>query len=203
MIKSALDLRFISGFLLAHILMYFTFSDKDVFWYFFTATMLLLICFVVAKDKLDDKLSVFRYLMIGILSGLLLFFLFWIGNQLIEFFGIPVKRQITILYRRFGPDLFWHYLALILVVVPGEEIFWRGFIQKRLLTYTSNGISIVVSTLMYASVHLYSGQFMLPFSAFIAGLLWSWLYAWRRSIPLVIVSHLIYDLLLFYIMPFR
>ncbi|WP_147531742.1 CPBP family intramembrane glutamic endopeptidase [Bacillus marasmi] len=203
MIKSALDLRFISGFILAHLLMYFTFSDKAVFWYFFTATMLLLICFVVARDKLDDKLSLFKYLFIGILSGVLLYFLFWIGNQLIELFNIPVTKQISKLYKHFGPDLFWHYLALILVIVPGEEIFWRGFIQKKLLSLTSNGVSIILSSLMYASVHIYSDQFMLPFAAFVAGLFWSWLYAWRRSMPLVIVSHLVYDLFLFVLMPLR
>ncbi|MGJ7919689.1 lysostaphin resistance A-like protein [Neobacillus sp. LXY-4] len=203
MIKSALDVRFISGFLLAHLLMFFTFSDKAVFWYFFTATMLLLICYVVAKDKLDDKLSLVKYLFIGILSGTLLFFLFWAGNQLIEFFHIPVMKQVTSLYKRFGPDLFWHYLALILVIVPGEEIFWRGFIQKRLLSFTNNGTSIIVSAIMYSSVHLYSNQIMLPFAALVAGLVWGWLYAWRRSMPLVIVSHLVFDLFLFVIMPFR
>jgi uncharacterized protein len=203
MIKSALDFRFISGFILAHLLMFFTFSDKAVFWYFFTASLLLLICFVVAKDKLDDKLSLIKYLFIGILSGLLLYFIFWLGNQLIELLNIPVRKQITSLYKHFGPDLFWHYLALILVIVPGEEIFWRGFIQKRLLQFTNNGVSIIVSALMYASVHLYSGQFMLPFAALVAGLFWSWLYAWRRSMPLVIVSHLVYDLFLFVILPFR
>jgi membrane protease YdiL (CAAX protease family) len=201
--KCAFDFRFISGFLLAHLLMFFTFHNRVVFWYFFTATMLLLICFVVAKDKLDDKLSVFKYLFTGIVSGALLFGLFWIGNQFIELLHIPVSNQIFALYKRFAPHMFWHYLALILIVVPGEEIFWRGFVQKRLVNYFSTGGSIIVSAIMYSSVHLYSGQFMLPFAALTAGLLWGWLYAWRRSIPLVIVSHLVFDLFLFVFLPFR
>ncbi|WP_236619611.1 CPBP family intramembrane glutamic endopeptidase [Bacillus sp. 1NLA3E] len=188
---------------MAHLLMFFTFHNKVVFWYFFTATMLLLICFVVAKDKLDDKLSVFKYLFTGIVSGALLFGLFWIGNQFIELIHIPVSNQISALYKRFGPHMFWQYLALILIVVPGEEIFWRGFVQKRLVNYLSTGGSIIVSAIMYSSVHLYSGQFMLPFAALTAGLLWGWLYAWRRSIPLVIVSHLVFDLFLFVLLPFR
>lgn len=203
MLKSALDFRFIIGFFLAHLLMFFTFLDKAVFWYFFTATMLLLICFVVAKDKLDDKLSVFKYIFIGIVSGALLYSLLWAGNQIIEYLRIPVISQITSLYKSYGPQLLWHYLALILIAVPGEEIFWRGFIQKRLLSYISNRASVVVSAIMYASVHLYSNQPMLTFTALVAGLVWGWLYAWRRSIPLVIVSHLVFDLLLFIIMPFR
>lgn len=201
--KCAFDFRFISGFLLAHLLMFFTFHNRVVFWYFFTATMLTLICFVVAKDKLDDKLSVFKYLFTGIVSGALLFGLFWIGNQIIELLHIPVSHQISALYKRFSPHMFWQYLALILVVVPGEEIFWRGFVQKRLGNYLSHGGSIIVSAIMYSSVHLYSGQFMLPFAALTAGLLWGWLYAWRRSIPLVIVSHLVFDLFLFVFLPFR
>jgi membrane protease YdiL (CAAX protease family) len=203
MIKSTLDLRFIFGFILAHLLMYFTFSDIAVFWYFFTATMLLLICFVVAKEKPDDKLPFFKYLFIGALSGTALYFLFWVGNWLIDLLNIPVAKQITSLYKRFGPDLLWHFLALILVIVPGEEIFWRGFIQKRLHAITNNRISIVVSAIMYSSVHFYSGQFMLPFATLVTGLFWGWLYAWRRSIPLVFVSHLVYDLFLFVFMPFR
>jgi uncharacterized protein len=203
MLKSALDFRFILGFLLAHLLMFFTFLDKAVFWYFFTATMLLLICFVVAKDKLDDKLSVFKYILIGIVSGALLFGLLWVGNQLIEYFNIPVQKQISTLYKRYGPSLFWHYLALILIAVPGEEIFWRGFIQKRLMSYISNKASVFVSALMYASAHLYSNQFMLTFTALVAGIVWGWLYAWRRSIPLVVVSHLVFDLFLFVFLPFR
>jgi uncharacterized protein len=184
-------------------LMLFTFQDKAVFWYFFSATLLLLILIAVAMEELDDQVSVGNYITIGIISGVFLFALFWLGNQVIEFFHLPLRGQISALYKYYSPSLFWHYLFLMVVVVPGEEIFWRGFIQKRLISYTNNTVSIFLSAIMYTSVHLYASHFMLPFAALTAGIFWGWLYAWKRSIPLVIVSHLIFDLFLFVLMPFR
>ncbi len=201
--KCATDIRLIGSFFLAHLLMFFTFQDKAVFWYFFSATLLLFILVAVAMEELDDKLSVSKYIVWGVISGVLLFALFWIGNQIIEYFNWPLRSQITALYKYYAPSLSWHYLFLLLVIVPGEEIFWRGFIQKRLISYSNNLVSIFVSTIMYTSVHLYASHLMLPFAALTAGLFWSWLYAWKRSIPLVIVSHLIFDLFLFVLMPFR
>lgn len=203
MIKCALDIRLIIGFLLAHLLMFFTFMERAVFWHFFAASLLFLICFVVAKDRLDDKLSFVKYFFIGTLSGALLYFLFWMGFQVIKIFHLPLLKQVILLYKYYAPDLLWHYLVLILIAVPGEEIFWRGFIQKRIMSFVSNGKSILISSFMYASVHLYSNQPMLAFAALVGGFFWGWLYAWRRSIPLVIISHLVFDLFLFVFMPFR
>jgi membrane protease YdiL (CAAX protease family) len=202
--KCALDFRLIGGFLLAHFLMFITFQEKAVFWYFFSATMLTLICIAVAMEQLDDKVSVGKYILYGVISGGLLFGLFWVGNQLIDLAHLSaIHKQVSALYKNYAPTQFWHFLFLMLVIVPGEEIFWRGFVQKRLLACTTSTKSIIIATLMYTSVHFYASHLMLAFAALVAGFVWSWLYAWKRSIPLVIVSHLIYDLLLFVILPLR
>lgn len=202
MIQSLKDYRFMAGFIIAHLLLYFTFDHKGAFWYMFTATYLLLISFAIISEELEDRVSALSYFLYGILSGLLLFGMFFIGNSIIELFSLPFSDSISALYSRFSPASLWHYIVLLIVVIPGEEIFWRGFIQKRLLKYTSVWNSIVVSSLLYASVHLHSGQPVLAFAALFAGLFWSALYAWKRSIPLVIVSHLVFDLFLFVILPF-
>ncbi len=114
--------------------------------------------------------------------------IFYFGRDFnsLNFFDFPLLKQVTLLYKYYAPDLLWHYLVLILIAVPGEEIFWRGFIQKRIMSFASNGKSILISSFMYASVHLYSNQPMLAFAALVGGFFWGWLYAWRRSIPLVI-----------------
>ena len=108
---------------------------------------------------------------------------------------------MTRLYSRFAPDVIWHFIALILVIIPGEEFFWRGFIQKRILEHTNVRTSIILSSVLYAMVSLYSGYVLLGICAFIGGLMWSFLYAWKRSLPLVIVSHLTFDLLLLLFFP--
>jgi uncharacterized protein len=195
------DRRLIIGILIAHLLLFFTFEDKDVFWYIFTASMLVLISYSIIHEEIEDNTSTLTYLTLGIASGLGLFGLFWLGSFLIELLNLPFANQISRLYSRFSPDLFWHYLVLVLILAPGEEIFWRGFIQKRLSKYFRMNMSIGLSVILYASVHFYSGEFILVLAAIIAGLAWSILYAWKRSLPLVIVSHIVFDLLLFVFIP--
>jgi uncharacterized protein len=199
--KTMTDFRFILGFLLAHILIYFTFSDERIFWYMFTASMLVLISYSIIKEEVDDAVPLPVYLTYGISSGLLLYGLFSLGTFLLDFVQIPVKDDISRLYQIFSPNLFWHYLALMLIVVPGEEIFWRGFILKKLLKNVNIWISIFISSIMYASVSLYAGEWILVLGSFVAGMIWAMLYAWKKSIPLVIVSHLIFDLFIFILFP--
>lgn len=201
--KLATDYRLIIGFILANVLMYFTFDEKSVFWYIFTASLLFLISYSILNEELDDHVSFFSFIIYGALSGFILFGLFWIGHSLIELLNLPFTKDIAKLYGRFSPSLLWHYIVLILVIIPGEEIFWRGFIQKRLLKYTNVTTGIIVSSVLYASVHFYSSYWILVFAALIAGLFWGWLYAWKKSMPLVIVSHLVFDLFLFVIFPFN
>ncbi|WLR53692.1 type II CAAX endopeptidase family protein [Mesobacillus subterraneus] len=195
------DRRLILGILIAHLLLFFTFEDKDVFWYIFTASMLVLISYSIIHEEIEDNTSTLTYLTVGVASGLGLFGFFWLGSFLIEMLNLPIANQISRLYSRFSPELFWHYLVLVLILAPGEEIFWRGFIQKRLSKYFSMKVSIGLSVMLYASVHFYSGEFILVLAAIIAGLAWSTLYAWKRSLPLVIVSHIVFDLLLFVFIP--
>ena len=195
------DRRLILGILIAHLLLFFTFEDKDVFWYIFTASMLVLISYSIIHEEIEDNTSTLTYLTLGVASGLGLFGLFWLGSFLFEMLNLPFANQISRLYGRFSPELIWHYLVLVLILAPGEEIFWRGFIQKRLSKYFSMKMSIGLSVILYASVHLYSGEFILVLAAIIAGLAWSILYAWKRSLPLVIVSHIVFDLLLFVFIP--
>lgn len=195
------DTRFVIGFLLAHVLLFFTFKDQNVFWYMITATMLTLISFSIIKEEVDDSVPLPFYLTYGITSGLILFVLFMLGKYIFILLGLPIQDDISRLYKMFSPTLFWHYLSLMLIAVPGEEIFWRGFIQKRLLKYSGKWVSIWISSFMYASVNIYSGEWTLVLATFIVGVFWGYLYVWKRSIPLVIVSHLVFDLFIFILFP--
>lgn len=197
------DRRFIFGILIAHLLLFFTFEDKTVFWYIFTASMLILISYSIIHEEIEDNTSAFSFITAGVLSGIGLYGLFWFGTLLIDLLNLPFASQISLLYSKFSPQIFWHYLVLVIIIAPGEEIFWRGFIQKRLHKYFSLKKSIVFSVLLYASVHFYSGHAILVLAAIIAGFAWSALYAWKKSLPLVIISHIVFDLLLFVFLPLR
>ncbi len=45
--KSLIDFRLIFGLLLAHGLLLFSFSDKSIFWYIFTGSILILITYAM------------------------------------------------------------------------------------------------------------------------------------------------------------
>jgi uncharacterized protein len=200
--KLIADRRLLFGYILAHLFIFFTFEQEKVFWYIFTATMLVLISYSIL-DETEQQESKRFHLFIGIISGSILYGVFWLGNTLIDMLNLPLSDQITALYKLFSPELTWHYLVLFLIISPGEEIFWRGFIQKKLLTYTNPWTSILISTLLYASVQFYSGELILILAGLTGGFVWGILYAWKRSIRLVIISHIVFDLLLFGLFPLR
>lgn len=155
------------------------------------------------QEDVEDESSFFTYIFIGALSGILLYSLFWLGVQAFDILNLPFENSIKKLYRWFAPSLFWQYLALILVAAPGEELFWRGFVQKRLLRYFGPLGSITLAALLYSLVHIYSGTFILMLAAFLSGLMWGALYLWKKSMPLVIVSHIVFDIMIFIILPLK
>lgn len=197
------DPRLITGLIISHALMYFTFYDRAIFWYIFTGSLLVLITYAMFQEAVDDEASFFKYLSIGTVTGLILYLVFWMGIQAFDLLNLPFGNSVNKLYRWFAPELFWQYLALILVAAPGEELFWRGFVQKRLLHYFGPLPSIFIGSMLYASVHVYSGTLMLMLAAFLSGLMWGALYLWKRSMPLVIVSHIVFDIMIFIILPLK
>lgn len=202
MIKNIfLDMRLLIGILIAHVLLYFSFHDKVIFWYIFSGSLLFLIVYAMFQGDVDDKASFLTYIFFGAVSGILLYAVFWLGFQAIDLFHLPFKKSITKLYNWYAPSLFWQYLALVFVAAPGEEFFWRGFVQKRLSKHFRPMVSILTASLLYASVHIYSGSFLLVFTAFLSGLVWGFFYFWKKSMPLVIVSHIIFDVMMFIILP--
>lgn len=200
--KAFTDWKFLLGLVLANALIYFAYDQGKVFWYILTGSMLFLISYAILNEDVDDRISLGQYLFYGLLSGAALYGVFWLGDLLLNLLNFTsLSNQVTKLYNKFSPDAIWHYIALILIIVPGEEFFWRGFIQKRLLASTGVWTSVIVSTVFYSIVSLYSGYILLGIAALICGFVWGTLYAWKRSLPLVIISHLTFNLLLLVFFP--
>lgn len=197
------DPRLFIGLIVAHILLYFSFHDKAIFWYIFSGSVLVLIAYAMFQEEVDDEVSFIQYVFVGAIAGFFIYFIFWLGVRAIDILHLPFNTSIKNLYKWFAPSLFWQYLALVLVAAPGEELFWRGFIQKRVMNYYNPFISISAASILYASVHIYSGSFLLVLAAFISGCIWGNLYFWKRSMPLVIVSHIVFDLMIFIILPLK
>lgn len=61
--------------------------------------------------------------------------------------------------------------------------------------------AILISALLNASVFLYADLPIMMIAAFVGSLFWGILYAKKRDLSMLILSHLIFDLLLLVIFP--
>ena len=91
-------------------------------------------------------------------------------------------------------------LVLLLVVGPAEEIFWRGYIQRR-LTETYGFRGTIVTVCAYTAIHLAAWNPVLILAALVCGAFFGWLF-WRFGDPVVnIVSHAVWAATAFAFLP--
>ncbi|MBE3582704.1 MAG: CPBP family intramembrane metalloprotease [Limnochordaceae bacterium] len=139
---------------------------------------------------------------IGISAALVLYGIFacgsWLGRSIFPFAG----RQIGSIYDIQSQANRWLIgLLLLFVTSPAEEIFWRGFLQRRFMVAGGEAAGWLMASLCYAAVHLFSGNLMLILAALVAGLFWGLLYLWRRSLVPGIISHALWTVLVFLVFP--
>ena len=186
--------------ILAHILLFLSFSGFLSFWPMFTISLSILSVISLCMKTVNFKNKLISPVGLGIITGVALYLIFALGKQLLIMLGLPVLDDLQSLYEAVSPTKRWHYIALILIIIPGEELFWRGYIQST-FAKKSNVLGILIAALLYASAHIYSESMMLILAAIVAGIFWGILYAWRKNIILVIVSHLVFNLLLLVVFP--
>jgi uncharacterized protein len=184
---------------LSHLLLFLSFYlFSDFFWPLFTVSLLLLGGISIRQVKWE-KPSLF-HLLIGILSGVFLYFAFFLGKTLMLVLIPQFMTQINELYTLVAPDKAWHYVSLILIIIPGEELFWRGLVQAELKT-SQIKYPILLAALLYMSAHLYAGAFLLLIAAVLAGVIWGYLYDRTRNMVVPLLSHLVFDLFLLVFFP--
>ena len=141
-------------------------------------------------------------ILLGVLSAAVLYGIFYLGYVLSPYIVPEAVRQVGGIYAM-GTDTDKRLIFLLLLFVtgPGEEIFWRGFLQENLMLKYGRGWGFIVTTFIYGSVHLFSLNFMLIMAAYVAGAFWGALYLWKRDLPLVIVSHSLWSAVIFAVFP--
>lgn len=201
MVKCLKDYKLIGSIILAFFLIHIAFDNKQVFWYFYTATMLFLISISIVFEKVENQSNKYTNLLLGIGSGVLLYAIFYLGSFIVPLLSSSYVKQIANLYKLFTIDATWHYLVLLFIIIPGEEIFWRGFVLKRLLSFYKPVTAILTAAIINGLAYYFTGYPILMIAGLVSGLLWGVLYWWKQSLPLVIISHLAFDILLLILLP--
>ena len=84
-------------------------------------------------------------------------------------------------------------LRLATVIAPAEELFWRGFVQRR-----AGGLAAAAG---YGGAHLVTGNTTLIGAAAVAGVYWGLLRRLGMSMPALITSHIAWDIWIFLLAP--
>lgn len=143
-----------------------------------------------------------RSFFLGLCSALILYAIFLLGNELAPIILPGAKTQVGGIYSLgAGANKIFIFLLLFFITGPGEEIFWRGFLQDRLMERWGNFTGYLMTTALYAGVHVFSWNLMLILAAFVAGAFWGLLYLWRKDLLIQITSHSFWSAVIFAVAP--
>jgi membrane protease YdiL (CAAX protease family) len=90
---------------------------------------------------------------------------------------------------------------LAFVIGPAEELFWRGFVQRRLSRRAGNWPGAALTAAAYGGAHVVTGNLTLVGAAGVAGTYWSVLAAAGMPMAALIVSHVAWDVWIFLVAP--
>jgi len=143
-----------------------------------------------------------RSFLLGLFSAVLLYFIFFIGNKLAPAILPGAQNQVGGIYSLgAGANKVLIFLLLFFITGPGEEIFWRGFLQDRLMKRWGNFSGFLMTTALYGGVHIFSSNLILILAAFVAGAFWGFLYLWKRDLLVQITSHSFWSAVIFAVAP--
>ena len=204
--QSLLDWKYLAiTIVLASMLWFFSFYLQwGVFWFKISISAVILAGLSLAlQDSTHLRFTVsWRNICIGIISAVILYLIFWLGKTVSTAILPFAGDQVGQIYGKGEGTSTW-IIALLLFFVTGpcEEIYWRGFLQHHLTKRFGGLAGWILASGIYASVHIWSGNFMLVGAAGVAGAFWGAMYWWFEDISPVIISHAIWSTFIFAVMP--
>jgi len=191
--------------IIAAILWFLMFVIKPInFWLEMSLSISALVLLSLAYSRAHIKMKriTIRHILIGISSAAILYGVFYLGN-IITGYLLPFKdaQVLSVYSNRANGNLLWIGLLLLFIIGPGEEIYWRGYIQNFLSEKLGENKGYLISVLLYAGVHIITGNLMLVIAALVCGIFWGWIYKKEKSLLPVIISHALWDLTIFVIFP--
>jgi uncharacterized protein YbjT (DUF2867 family)/membrane protease YdiL (CAAX protease family) len=91
--------------------------------------------------------------------------------------------------------------STLVLAVTAEEALWRGVVARFLIERWGRTAGIVAAAAVYALAHWAAFNPLLLLAAFACGTFWGWLYVATDDLVVPTVSHLVWDLALFFALP--
>ena len=174
------------------------------FWLVMTCASLSLTALAIAFGGTPDLYVSWRELLLGVGIAVVLWFVFWAGDKVSQLLFDFARPQVDLIYgMKSGTSPTTIALLLLFIIGPGEEIFWRGYVQRRLSERWSPNVGFILATAAYTLIHVSSLNFMLTMAAMVCGILWGGLFRlFPRHFTAIVVSHALWDAAAFVWFPF-
>lgn len=202
------------GCLLAAVLWFFMFSPfpelaaqihHNYFWIAMSFSTFILALYSLIQGKSElSKIFEFqwKYIPIGILHAVVLYVMSRFGVWLMMNFFDWTMPQIQAIYQtraQASPMLIAPLLFFL--IAPAEEIFWRGFAQRKFIEYFGKNKGTAIEIALYCVVHIWAMNPMLLIAALVLGVHWSMMYRRFGSVVPGIISHALWDTFIFVVLP--
>jgi len=178
-------------------------GPRGQFWDRMTATGLTLGSLALTtQPRLRKTRLGLKDVLLGISYAGLLYGIFHLGDRISRLILPFAGRQIESIYalKRIRPK--GELIARLgLIIGPAEEFFWRGFLQQGLMERFGRVWGTILGVLAYGGAHIVSGNFTLVGAATVAGAFWGGLYGLGAPLGALIVSHVLWDNIIFLIAP--
>lgn len=179
------------------------------FWWWMGANIVILCFLGLTLDssfwphlRRDFELNVVEKLFLGVLTAGVLYLAFVAGSFLVRALFSSAPAGINEVYSfKSSASTLRVTLLITLLIGPGEEVFWRGLLQRQFEGRFGFPMGWLAAAALYAAVHLSSGNLVLVAAALVCGLYWGALYRRYRSVLLIAVSHTVWDILIFLAFP--
>ncbi len=165
------------------------------------ATAILLTISVRINQGANIRASL-RWILLGAASGVLLYGGFYVGFQATKGIAAFSTGVSSVYYLKTDQSLTAIAALILFPIAPGEEIYWRELIQKAFQGTRSGKYAWMLQAVPYTLIHLFTLNLPLLVTALIGGLAWGYLYRLSGSVTPSILSHAVFDLLIFVILPF-
>ena len=167
-----------------------------------TATMIF-VTFLLRRIEIPIRFSA-RRIAIGVATAILLYFVFFLGNAFIKDyspFGIHATNEASI-YSLFSSTPVPLLIVIFFLDALGFETYFRGNLQRLFGAKLGAGV-VVLPAFIDALIHFSTLNPLFPATTFVADVIWGLNYKYTKDIYSNYVSHFVWDLLIFLIIPIR
>jgi hypothetical protein len=144
-----------------------------------------------------------RDLAIGPAAAAILYGLGWAGFSILGILLPQLQQQTADIYAwKDQVRPLFAILLLVFIIIPGEEILWRGAVTVPLAAAFGPIAGSVLGGAIFAIGHIATGSLLLVMAALAMGTFWGLMtLRWRSLLP-AYLCHLLWDLVVLFVAPY-